>query len=179
MEPRKADPARHAFDRLDTVWQDTIVERSNTYEDAVVRSVIAKLGRQGDLKPLFEALQEATGQRKPKLSCAWFHQYFEFPVTLGIAKLWHLSDLDLSDLFKRFTKTKIFRAYAELQRNLQPDGSMAMVFNWPRISKFVVLHDSHVDFSVRAPMFVRPLKVGNLTSIYTIETLESFVEAHC
>jgi hypothetical protein len=143
-------------------WSQKLQESHAHYESTVVKKLLSY----HKLPPIPKELAVCFA--------SFYEEYPEFPVTICVGNLWGISDIDLSELFKHFTKTKIFKSYQGCVDRFYEDKPLAMVFKWPRLSNFTVLHDAIHDFSIKAPVFLRP--VGkDPTKIYALEMIDSFL----
>ena len=70
--------------------------------------------------------------------------YPTFPAYLVFSRVWRISGFESAALFKDFRKTPIWKAYQQALDHVRGcawTGYTAMLFAWPAVAQYMVLHD--------------------------------------
>lgn len=157
---------------------ETATQRQHTrdsHEATAVRTILRKFRL--DVREAEQHARErvATGD----LSFPLFMElYPTFPAYPVFSRVWRISGFDNTALFKDFRKTPIWKAYQqalEQVRGFHWDGYTAMLFAWPEVAKYMVLH----DVPLTACRTHLRLSVGGKTASheFSLEPLPGFLEA--
>jgi hypothetical protein len=127
---------------LEATWNDARVDERvrrddsgrAAFEDRAVRYVLRRVGQEGAITYIAREVRDSTGEENPQLTFAQVNHFlYGFPVRLGVARLYHLHELSLADLFRKPTKTQIYRAFHEWAEEDQADDErhLGLIFRMP------------------------------------------------
>jgi len=144
-------------------------------EGTAVRTILRKFRL--DVRDAEQRAQErvSTGN----LSFPLFMElYPTFPAYLVFSRVWRISGFDNAALFKDFRKTPIWKAYQQALEQVRGcgwRGYTAMLFAWPEVAKYMVLHDVPLA-AIRTHLRVC---VGGKTTNheFSLEPLPGFLES--
>jgi hypothetical protein len=140
------------------------------YEATAVTKLMTHFGMREAYKTLEQRIE--LHWQRPVCFDDFHDTYPNFPFRMGVANVFGIVDLDMAELFKRFTRTPIYVAYTELMDELEVDR-LAMVFSWPRVGKWVVIHNLLRDMEIPHPVFLRP--IAKPKCVIAIETIDAFL----
>lgn len=127
--------------------QDAWLENKHaSYEARMVKRVLTHFKLQEKEANLLRRCEELTGVRD--LSFDWLLQeHPSFPVRLGARSLPYIYEINIEQLYKRFTKTKIYTAYLDLLETAPTDEVQAngLVFHWPAIGDMVLHNHPRIE----------------------------------
>lgn len=161
------------FDTFDRA--SYLKEKEENYEERIATMLLRRFDLNHKMQDLRKQCEERTGD--DRLSLTWFYEnYPTFPVLLAARRLAGIHQLSVDELFRCFTKTKIFRSYLEWFEEQEPgfSGCVGVAFNWPGLGT-MVMHDyasSNILESEDA-LFVRMLSNGR---VCTLERWRSFIK---
>jgi hypothetical protein len=154
-------------------WEEIEADKQWTYEQVVVKYIIAKLGRP-DLQKAIEGAALVPAEDMQPLTFYNLMQVCNFPMWLGTKKIKALDDLDLQ-LYHRYTKTDVWRAFLDVLDDVPPEFEgrpVGLVFNWPAKAKYMLLHNS-----ARHPVrgYFQGFFAGPPQVLHYIEDLDNFI----
>lgn len=150
-------------------------ESRASYENSVCKWMFQRYGYTDIYDDTVKAERDAGAS--PLLTLWHFHDALpDFPVRLGVSRLYGLQDIDLPELFKRFDKSPVYKHYLELCDSFDDTAtSVGMVFNWPRLARQTVLHDYTTDLNITtASMFI---PVGRKKRLLVLQPLVNLLDS--
>jgi hypothetical protein len=104
--------------------------RQRRYEERTVRALLKRFMVEDMAIGLKRKCRQATGDYR----LAWSFVYQELtglPIRLCSRKLPYVYKVTHVDMYRRFTKAPFFEAFVEAREQLQHDGAIGLVFDWP------------------------------------------------
>lgn len=158
-------------------WRRKKTTATTAYEEQALIFLLRRYGSCGTIEQIRRTLQEGSGDRDARVSFRLFRQVYPlFPLQFSAVRLLQPSrDLTMERLFKRFTKTKLYKEYethVDILRAEEAALSPAVVFHWPAVAKFTVMHTFPRDM-------IEGTFISKVTAkqTFVIEPLESLLQA--
>lgn len=167
FDGQKKDDTTNAFD-LDQ-WK---AEKNSAYEEKVIKTLLIQLGLRNSIRQIQSRAEEVTGVRT--INYDWLlDAYPTFPVRIFARSIPYVAKIKVSDLFKRFTQTVIYKNFIDGLElfNVDTTQPAAMIFIWPNLGQFA-LHNYFVDWSEEyETRITRTLREGS----FTLEKFKTFI----
>ncbi len=149
--------------------------KNAAYEEKLLKYVLTYFGAQAKISELKHQCQLVTGMSS--LNWEWFISAFpEFPVRLLIRSVPYVHQITVVDLFARFTKTSICKAFDEATSLFGVDPEIdcvAMIFNWPGLGT-MAMHNYQTKIGESETKIMRQLYTSKLN--FVIEKLSSLLD---
>jgi len=165
------------FDRIyrgrESEREDIRHRQELNFEESAVKRILAAAGVETRHAVLRE---EAETAGFDFLSFLWLRTYYpNFPVQLFFKKVPYVHTITVRDLFKKFTKTPIFKALSEILDEEICQEDMGLVFNWPQMGTMVLHNHSLTTDNSGSVWFVR--RVGSPPITWTIEPFSGLIDS--
>jgi hypothetical protein len=113
-----------------------LAKKHQAYEEKIVRFMLRKMGVEHKIAELKRRCHAVTGVYS--LNFDWFmDEYATFPVWLAMKSIPYVYTIGVIDLFKRFTRTTIYKAFIDCH----DCNKTGMVFNWPGLGTCILHND--------------------------------------
>lgn len=122
-----------------------IESKQAVYEEKIVKKVLTYFKLEANIPMLKREAKEWSGE-DDHLTFSWFHyRWPSFPVRLCTQQTVYSHQISVTDLYKRFTTTKMYKAFAEADEyipDMEQYAAWGLVFPWAGMGN-AILHNSH------------------------------------
>ena len=158
FDPTTYDDLFDPADQEATDFHKWIDSKKSVFEEKMVKTVMTKLGLMSQLSSVMSDVKD-WGGKEAKISFTWFHDRWpSFPVRLCTERTVYAHKIDVTDLYKRFTSTTMYKAFMDA-KELIPDSelysSWGLIFPWSGMG-YAVLHNS--NFIPGGTRFVKEIR---------------------
>jgi len=138
--------------------------KQSAYEERIVKVILNEFELGAHISRYKRQLKEISDT--DVLSFIWFRNAFpDFPLFLGASSNVFSRELALSDLYKRFSRTKMFETFEALVHEVAQEsdlpvkdcGACGLIFPWAKIGN-VVLHNLSIE--LEGTRLTRTVKTG-------------------
>jgi hypothetical protein len=186
------DPlTEHGQEELDAAWGAAAESRErydsrsrDEFEERAVLHVLKGLGSADSATRIRQRLRDLTGERDIRISFAALHHFVpDFPIRLGVAKLYYLQHtLTLETLFRRPQKSPVYRAFLDwaeedVADDDRPRGLIFRLPGCPGVGNRAVLHTYAVPYEDEQTRITFGVKDRRNLALYTMEPLDQLLTA--
>jgi len=150
--------------------------KQQRWEHRVVTKILEHCGLSDQAWPLARVAYERTGLWW--LSFAILDAVYPIPAWLVCRKVPWVHRISIADLQRRFTKTRLFRAFANAEADASAayrDGRVGLVFEWVGVWPMAVIHNCASAIPTDEPAIVRSWPNVEPPQVVAIQSFDSFL----
>ncbi len=157
----------------DLSWEENQQRKQWRYEESVVKHVLKKCSMEDISRRLWRLQKDLTGFGRAAFDD--FQSATNFPIWLGCHRIPYAHKLSLPDLFRNFSRTRIWKTFLDTYHSLPPELKpipVGLVFPAPGV-KFMVLHTGQTKPRHGATRIIKP--IGQSSRPLILEKLDDLL----